>query len=552
MLWKRLPILTVATLVMLGAMLAGCLPAGVTPPDVTPAATDTPPPPKPTDTPPPSPTSESQTLVVGLDISECTSMDPHAHFVLPSAVANYASYDSLVKITADDWTNPVPSLAESWQVSDDGLVYTFHLRSGVKFSSGNPLTAEDVRFSWMRLKNKEGPPSWFMGWVESVEAVDDLTVKVTLLEPSAAFLNVATVSYLGVMDSKVVREHGGADSPSAATADEATVWLDQNSAGSGPFVLKEWVRRTEIVLEANPNYWGEKPNVDRIVIRHVEDPTAAFQMVRAGDMDLLLQLDPDLIDDAKAAPNLKVEVLGNLDVTFMTMTCSPEQSEALSDPRVRKAIDLSLDRDGLIAAVLGGYAVKPPSILPVGMEGVEPGLARARDLEEARTLLREAGFEDGFTETLAYPTGATWDVVAAKIQSDLADVGITVELNPMDISLMVTKMWEERALPWYVLYWVPDYIDYTIWTEYWSHSDHDFAHISYCEIPELEETAKVIASEIDPEKRLQAVEDWQRIMMDYAYSVPLYQQNALVAMSKDLEGFRYIPVKYTDWAALSK
>ena len=151
--------------------------------------------------------------------------------------------------------------------------------------SPNPVTAEDVRFSWMRLKNKQGLPSWFMGWVDEVEVVDDHTVKATLNEAAPGFIMVATIPYMGILDSKVLKEQGGTDAEDAVTADTATPWLDQNSAGSGPFVLKSWDRQAEIVMEANPNYWGEPPKVDRIVIKMVDDPTTAMQMMQRGDMD---------------------------------------------------------------------------------------------------------------------------------------------------------------------------------------------------------------------------------------------------------------------------
>jgi peptide/nickel transport system substrate-binding protein len=205
------------------------------------------------------PSDEPQTLVVGLNIADASSLDPHWHFQVPGAVTNYMTYEPLVKITAEDFSIAVPHLAEKWELADDGVTYTFYLRPGVKFSSGNPLTAEDVRFSWMRQKNKKGSPSWFMGWVKDMEVVDDLTLKVILNEPAPGFIMVATIPYLGVLDSKVLKEHGGTDADDAATTDTATAWLDQNSAGSGAYVLTKWSPNAEIVMEANPYYWGGKP-----------------------------------------------------------------------------------------------------------------------------------------------------------------------------------------------------------------------------------------------------------------------------------------------------
>jgi peptide/nickel transport system substrate-binding protein len=274
--------------------------------------------------------------------------------------------------------------------------------------------------------------------------------------------------------------------------------------------------------------------------------------MQRGDMDLLLRLDPDLVEDAEADPNLSVQVLETLDITHLTMTCSPDLSEPLSDERVRRAVALAIDRDGMIDSALRGYALKQPSVLPIGLAGVDPNMAQERDLDAARALLADAGYEDGFTVTLSYPVAALWDVVAAKIQSDLAEVGITVELNPMDYSLLITETWEERNLPFMFWIWVPDYVAYTSWTEYWSYSDVGFGFAAYIDNPELEETGKIIAHEVDHDKVLEAVQEWQEIMMEYSYDIPLYQQMELLVMSKDVQGFGYIPIVYTDWGAISK
>jgi ABC-type transport system substrate-binding protein len=259
------------------------------------------------------------------------------------------------------------------------------------------------------------------------------------------------------------------------------------------------------------------------------------------------------LDEAKADPNLNVEVIRTLDIIHMDLTCSPELSEPLSDQRVRKAILLALDREGMIESALHGYGLLPPSVLPIGLEGVDPDMTEERDLDRARALLKEAGYEDGATITLAYPIDPMYETIAAKIKSDLSEVGITVELDPMEHSMVWAKSWEEQSLPLLITYWFPDYIDYTIWTDYWGYSDHDWGSHMHCQVPpELEEASYTIAHETDPEKRLQAVRDWQEIMMDFAYGTAIFQPNLIVVMNKDVKGFGYLPVVYTEWGALYK
>ena len=179
------------------------------------AATDTPVPPQ-----------EPTTLVLAMNIDGIITLDPGHAFEIEPPVVFDATYDQLVETLPGSLTEYSPRLAESWDVSDDGLVYTFHLRPAVTFASGNALTAEDIRFSWQRLINLKGSGSWYVRMVESMEAIDDLTFRVTLTEPSLEFMSAVSSSMLGVLDSKLVKEHGGTDAEDADMTDTAKEWLE--------------------------------------------------------------------------------------------------------------------------------------------------------------------------------------------------------------------------------------------------------------------------------------------------------------------------------------
>ncbi|MCL7455205.1 MAG: ABC transporter substrate-binding protein, partial [Anaerolineae bacterium] len=198
---------------------------------------------------------ELPTLVMVMVMDDVVTLDPHHAYETTNLMIHANTYDTLVEYRPTDLTKVAPRLADEWTVSDDGLVYTFKLHPGVTFSSGNPVTAEDVRFSWMRLINLKGNPSFYADLVEGVEVVDDQTVKVTLTDASPAFLGMIATPAMSVLDSKVVQEQGGTDAEDADQTDGAKEWLDQNSAGSGPYILTSWTPKAEIVLEANPDYW---------------------------------------------------------------------------------------------------------------------------------------------------------------------------------------------------------------------------------------------------------------------------------------------------------
>jgi peptide/nickel transport system substrate-binding protein len=499
---------------------------------------------------------EPVSLLVGFEINEATSMDPHQQYDTPGVMVGLMAYESLTRLRPEDWTKPAPGLAERWDVSDDATEYIFYLRPGVTFQSGNPLTAQDVEFSLWRLAHKGAASSWLAAdWIKDIEVIDDLTLKITLNFPDASFPMVLASPMHSIVDSKTVMEHGGVSTEDAAENDQATPWLDQNSAGTGPYILKSWEQNSEIALEANPNYWGGKPQIDRLVVKHALDPTAAFQMVQRGDLDILLRLNPDLVEQAQADPNLKVEKLPNLDTFYWLMTCDPELSEPLSDPRVRKAMALAVDREGIVEAALNGNGVLPPSVLPLGLAGVDPADTLPRDLDGARDLLAEAGYPDGFEVTLSYPTSSVWDIVAAKVQSDLAEVGISVELEPMDFGLLLTRAFDNRDIAWLMSDWIPDYADVSNWTSYFGVPDEGaWPWALRCENnlpPELTAATEAIVTETDPVKRLEAVKAWQAEMMDFAYAWNLYQINEHVAMGKDVQGFKFIPMGYTHWGDLS-
>jgi len=526
--------LVVAVLVL---NLAGCAPQPAAP-------TATPLPPTPTPTPPP-------TLVMIANIDDVVTLDPHHAYETTNLMIHNSTYDTLVEFRPDDLTKVASRLADKWEVSADGLTYTFHLQPGIKFTSGNPVTAEDVRFSWTRLKNIKDNPAFYADIIADVQVVDDATVKVTLAEPSPTFLSICAAPAMSIVDSKVVKEHGGTDAADADQTDKAKDWLDQNSAGSGPFIQVSWTPKAEIVLEANSNYWRGKPRLSRVVIKHVADPTTALQMLQRGDADLYDNLDPDLVEQAKADPNLNVVIGQTLNQNYLAMTSSPDLSKPLSDKRVRQAIALSVDYDGLIKALLRGYGSRAPSIIPLGVLGVDPTMTQGRNLDKARTLLKEAGYEGGFAVDLSYGSNPTRDTIAAKLKSDLAEAGITANLQPMEQSVYLSDM-RAQKLAFCFGGWTPDYLDPTMWTDYFSYSDRGIAKRMLYNNPEAEKYAKLIDTEFDLAKREQAIKDLQKVLMDDMAFTMLYQNQLIIVMNKAVKGFAYHPVHFVGFFDLSK
>lgn len=543
---------------MLGFSLVGCGPSATpAPPTAPPAAgqpTTAPPtaaPPKPTAVPPTATPVPSPTLVMVMNMNDVVTLDPHYAYETTNLMIHASTYDTLVEFRPSDLTKVSPRLADKWDVSSDGLTYTFYLHPGVKFTSGNPVTAEDVRFSWTRLKAIKGNPSFYADVITTVQVIDDTTVKVTLTDPSPAFMGIVAAPAMSIVDSKLVKSKGGTDAADADKTDKAKDWMDQNSAGSGPFIQTSWKPKAEIVLEANPNYWRGKPKLGKVIIKHVEDPTTALQMLERGDADLLDGLDPDLVDKAKANANLNVVIGQTLNQNYLAMTSSANLSKPLSDKRVRQAIALSVDYDGLIKALLKGYGSRAPSIIPLGILGVDPAMTQGRDLNKAKALLKEAGYEKGFTVDLSYGSSPTRETIAAKIKSDLAEAGITVNLKPMEQSVYLSDM-RAQKLAFAFGGWTPDYLDPTMWTDYFSYGDRGIAKRMLYNNPEADKFAKIVGTEQDLAKREQAIKDLQKVLMDDMAFTMLYQNQSLVAMNKAVKGFAYHPVQFVNFSDLSK
>jgi peptide/nickel transport system substrate-binding protein len=546
--------------VVFGLNLVGCgAPATTTPPTSAPApaqptaapAQPTAAPPKPTAVPPTATSAPPPTLVMVTNLDDVVTLDPDQAYETTNLMIHNSTYDTLVEFKASDLTKVAPRLADKWEISPDGLNYTFTLHPGVKFASGNPVTAEDVRFSWTRLKNLKGNPSFYADVITTVEALNDTTVKVTLTDPSPAFLSIVAAPALSVLDSKLVQSKGGTDAADADKTDKAKDWLDQNSAGSGPFIQTSWKPKAEIVLEANPNYWRGKPKLGKVIIKHVADPTTMLQMLQRGDADLVQSLDPDLVEQAKADANLNVVIGQTLDQNYLAMTSSAALSKPLSDKRVRQAVALSIDYDGLIKALLRGYGSRAPSIIPLGVLGVDPKMTQGRDLAKAKVLLKDAGYEKGFTVELAYGSNPTRETIAAKIKADLAEAGITVNLKPMEQSVYLSDM-RAQKLAFAFGGWTPDYLDPTMWTDYFSYSDRGIAKRMLYNDPEAEKYAKIIGTELDPAKREQAIKDLQKVLMDDMPFTMLYQNQSIAAMNKSVKGFAYHPVNFVSFFDLSK
>lgn len=483
------------------------------------------------------------------------SLDPARAFSTTAFIVHKATYQTLVTFPAGSTSEIVPLLAESWETSDDGSVYTFTLREGVTFSNGDPLTAADVAFSFNRLKHLAGNPSFLADTLAGVEAPDDRTVILTLTQPDPTILARLVNTTFSITNVDEVQAQGGTDAEDAAETDTAEEWLNQHSAGSGPYTLESWEPQTRTVLVRNPNYWGEAPYFDRVVINNIPESATQAVAIESGEADVATDLTPDQVPGLQENPDVTVYQGPTSNLHFLTFNTDPEIGGPLADPQVQLAIRYALDYEGY-TAIWGG--VTPASILPVGFfAAFGSDRAFVRDLDQARVLLEQAGYADGFETTLTYPAwtfaGVNWDTNAQKLQADLAEIGIDVTLNPQEVSVAFED-YRSGAQAFGYWFWHPDYIDpgnhlvflpdRTLGLRVnWTAENADPAII------ELRDQAEV---ETDPETRIELFASIQEYLQQSGPWAPFLQNGIQVAHRADIVGEVYHPQWILDVTQLSR
>jgi peptide/nickel transport system substrate-binding protein len=488
---------------------------------------------------------------------DTASYDPQRSFETLPSIVHKATYQSLVTFPDDSVEQVIPDAAESWEISDDGTVYTFTLADGITFSDGSPMTAADVVFSFNRLANLKGNPSFLADGIVSVEAPDDQTVVLTLEQPDPAILAKLVFDGFGIVNMDVVMEQGGTDGEDAATADTAEEWLNQNSAGSGPYVLESWEPGVETVLVRNENYWGEAPAMERVIFRNI--PEAATQKIQleAGDIDIAWDLTADQV--ATMGDTEGVTIYQGLSDTlvFLKGNQDPEIGGPAADPLVQEAIRYALDYEGM-RVLAGGQTVTPASMLPVGFLGAyEANSGPSRDLDRVAELLAEAGYADGVELELVYPdftfAGVNFGTFAQKVQADLTEAGFDVSLAPTEVQVAL-EAYRQGDEPFGLWLWLPDYRDSVDYVEFlpdgvvgnrvnWTADNADE------EILALRDVLKV---ETDNAVRAGLFEEMQDYLIAQGPFAPIIQPGLQVGLSTDVQGFVYNPQWSVDVALLSK
>lgn len=354
-------------------------------------------------------------------------------------------------------------LAESWEVSDDGLSWTFTLRDDVDFSDGSPVTAEDVAYSFDRLNGiGKGPSFVVSGNYAGAEVIDDHTVSINLEKAVGPFESMLPRVF--IVNKEVVEAN-------ATDEDQwAEDWLYDHDAGSGAFVIENWEHGSEVSIVKNENYWDpEWPKIDRAVEQLVPERATDRLLLEAGDVDTVLNPDLDALGAYEANPDITVSEHESLNsMAIMMSSIVPP----LDDVRVRKAVALAFDYQAMVDGVYQGHAVQAQGPLPRNMPYHDDTLpVYQQDLEQAAALLAEAGYADGgFELELLIVQGQQFGIGASQIlQQGLAQIGVDLKITELAWSTLLGRI-QSREDPgqMFVLYDFPAYPDpdASLWSKF--------------------------------------------------------------------------------------
>lgn len=368
-------------------------------------------------------------LVVALSLSNILTLDPAGITGRDTVQVLNNVYDTLTALNPENASEFMPRLAESWEIAPDGRTITYHLREGVTFASGNPLTAEDVVWSLRRLLTLNLAQASFLktrGFkAEAGEtlftAPDARTVVVTLPQPDDPRYIMMVLSQSGpgsVMDRKEVLAH-------EANGDLGAGWLKTHSAGSGAFVLTEWKSNEYVILSRNDKYWGEAPALRRVLMRHLPESQSQRLMLEKGDIDIGYSLLAADLAALEGDENVEVRTTPGAGFYYLA---SSLKDERFANPKVREALRYLIDYDGLNKAVMPYYGVPHQRPLSTGVTGLLPDPGYRLDPARAKALLAEAGYPNGFHVTLRALAEPPFLNAATAIQGTLAQGGIDAEI----------------------------------------------------------------------------------------------------------------------------
>lgn len=463
------------------------------------------------------------------------SLDPHEQLSGGTLQLSHMTFDPLVRWASD--LSFEPRLAESWERVDD-LTMRFTLRKGVKFHSGNEMTADDVVWTFDRLKNSPDFKGVFAAF-SVMNKVDDYTVDLVSNEPFPLVLNNAT--YIFPMDSKFYSGEDENGKDKGELVKHGNSFASRQLSGTGPFVVSSREQGVKVEFERFADYWDSNSpgNVDKITLTPIkEDPTRVAALL-SGDVDFIAPVPPN--DHDRIEKSDKVDLITMAGTRIITFQMNQERREEFKDARVRSAIVHAINNEGIVQKIMKGFATAGAQNSPAGYLGHNPDLTPRFDLAKAKELMAEAGYADGFSITMMAPNNryVNDEKIAQAVASMLAKINIKVDLKTVP-KAQYWPAFDERAADMMMIGWHSDTEDSNNFFEFLTACPDTDAGLgqynsgNYCN-PEADKIMKAANSETDSAKRAEMMQQIEAMLYEDAAFVPLHWQNLAWAAAKNVK-----------------
>ncbi len=478
---------------------------------------------------------DTLTVAIGTDAS---TFDPHFCTDSATEVLNKNLYSNLVRF------NPkmeiVPDLATKWEVSTDGLTWTFDLRDGVKFHDGTAFTAEAVRTNFERVLDEKigSPRRSVLAMIKSIEVVGPTKIKLTTSYPTGSFLQQLAHPVGAIISPAAIAKYGKD--------------LSRNPVGTGPFKLKEWDSGDKIVMVRNPDYFDGAPPVSQLVWKIVPEDSSRTMLIESGQADVTLRVPVADLDRLRAKTDLSL-LEGP---TVMTMYVALNNSRGpLKDVRVRQAMNYAVDKEALAKNIVGGLGIVADAPISQSTWGYAKIGAYPFDRAKAKDLLKKAGYGKGFEMELWTPVGRYLmdRQVAENLQAQLAEVGIKVTLRPWEFQALMSEV-KRGQFDSVLLGWSPSTgdADQGLYPVFHSSQFPPNSNRAFYRNPEVDKLLIDARQATDAQTRLALYRQAEKTIMDEAAWLFLYYPKQVVMTRANVKGVELLPTEHILFAKATK
>jgi len=504
-----------------------------------PKATPTSPPPE---APEAAEPSAGGTIIVGLQ-AEPTTLDSAQISDYNSHRAAYGMYDHLLRFK-DESTAVEPGLVESWEISDDGLVYTLNLRKGVKFHDGTDFNAEAVKFNIERQIDPNHPyhdtgefpyAEFTWGMVDKIEVADENTVKMTLKEIFAPFLNHLAMHPAAMVSPAAIEKHGRD--------------ISIQPVGTGPFKFASWTPGVEVVLEKNPDYWGDPPKIDRVIYRPIIEDQSRLTELEAGGVNFIVNIPPDELARLKGDDRFTVVEQAGMHTWWVAFN---HTRAPFDDTRVRQAMNYAVNKQAIVDNILKGTGILAINPLPPVVWSYTDDVQRYDyNPEKAKELLAEAGYPDGFSCVFWIPesgSGMQQPVpMGTAMQADLKAVGIDCKIETFEWGTYLDKVIvppEDAEFDLMEMSWIGDngdpdnHLFILLSGEQWPPHGYNMGFYKNDEVDALLREARTT---LDQAKRTELYVKAQKLIAEDPPWMMIDHETQIVVMDKKIKDFKLHP-----------